>query len=95
MATHAKTASLSRSEPALVVIEPTGGAVWPRLREAWDNRELLWFLTLRDIKARYVQTALGWFWTIFQPLGLMLVFPFAFTDSATSRRTVCLIRCSL
>jgi lipopolysaccharide transport system permease protein len=36
------------------------------------------FLTLRDIKARYVQTALGWFWTVFQPLGLMLVFLFAF-----------------
>lgn len=64
--------------PVVVVIEPTGGAVWPRLREAWGNRELLWFLTLRDIKARYVQTALGWFWTIFQPLGLMLVFLFAF-----------------
>ena len=63
----------------VVVIEPTGGAVWPRLREAWDSRELLRFLTLRDIKARYVQTALGWFWTIFQPLGLMLVFTFAFS----------------
>lgn len=78
MATRAETASLSRSEPAVVVIQPTGGAVWPRLREAWENRELLWFLTLRDIKARYVQTALGWVWTFFQPLGLMLVFLFAF-----------------
>jgi ABC-type polysaccharide/polyol phosphate export permease len=64
--------------PAVVVIEPTGGAVWPRLREAWEHRELLFFLTLRDIKARYVQTVLGWFWTVFQPLGLMLVFLFAF-----------------
>jgi ABC-type polysaccharide/polyol phosphate export permease len=78
MATRAETASLSRSSPSVVMIEPTRGAVWPRLREAWDNRELLWFLTLRDIKARYVQTALGWFWTIFQPVGLMLVFLFAF-----------------
>jgi lipopolysaccharide transport system permease protein len=62
----------------VVVIQPTGGAVWPRLREAWENRELLLFLTLRDIKARYVQTMLGWLWTVFQPLGLMLVFTFVF-----------------
>ena len=62
----------------MVVIQPTRGAIWPRLREAWENRELLYFLTLRDIKARYVQTALGWFWTVFQPLGLMLVFTFVF-----------------
>jgi len=78
MATDAK--ARSRSAPALpvVVIQPTGGAAWPRVREAWENHELLLFLTLRDIKARYVQTMLGWFWTVFQPLGLMLIFTFVF-----------------
>jgi ABC-type polysaccharide/polyol phosphate export permease len=78
MATVEQTRMMPPSDRGVVVIQPTGGAVWPRLREAWENRELLLFLTLRDIKARYVQTALGWFWTVFQPLGLMLVFTFAF-----------------
>ena len=62
----------------VTVIEPTAGHVRPRVVEAWRNRDLFWFLTLRDIKARYVQTRLGWLWTVAQPLGIMLVFAFAF-----------------
>jgi lipopolysaccharide transport system permease protein len=62
----------------VTVIEPTAGHVRPRLAEAWRNRDLFWFLTLRDIKARYVQTRLGWVWTVAQPFGMMLVFAFAF-----------------
>jgi ABC-type polysaccharide/polyol phosphate export permease len=72
------TVARDRPTPQVVVIQPTGGAVWPRVREAWENRELLLFLAQRDIKARYVQTMLGWVWTVFQPLGLMLVFTFVF-----------------
>jgi lipopolysaccharide transport system permease protein len=61
------------------VIESTAGAVGPRLREAWQNRELLYFLTLREVKVRYAQTILGWLWAIVQPLGMTLVFTFAFS----------------
>ena len=46
------------------MIEPTRGAVLPRIREAWHARELLWFLTLRDLKVRYAQTVLGWLWAV-------------------------------
>jgi lipopolysaccharide transport system permease protein len=63
----------------VAVIEPTRGAVLPRLREAWHARELLWFLTLRDLKVRYAQTVLGWLWAIVQPLGMTLVFTLAFS----------------
>ena len=42
------------------------------LREVWQYRELLYFLTWRDIKIRYKQTALGLAWTIIQPLFVAL-----------------------
>lgn len=44
------------------------------LREIWDCRELLYFLTWRDIKVRYKQTAIGATWAIIQPLFMMLIF---------------------
>jgi lipopolysaccharide transport system permease protein len=59
------------------VIEPRSGWAFPSLAELWQYRELLYFLTWRDIKVRYSQTLLGGAWAIVQPLGLMLVFTFA------------------
>jgi lipopolysaccharide transport system permease protein len=50
----------------------------PKFAELWHFRELLYFLTWRDIKVRYSQTVLGGAWAIFQPVMLMLVFTFAF-----------------
>jgi lipopolysaccharide transport system permease protein len=44
------------------------------LRELWDYRELLYFLTWRDVKIRYKQTAFGGAWAVLQPLLLMGVF---------------------
>jgi lipopolysaccharide transport system permease protein len=61
-----------------VVIEPRSGWAIPKFAELWHYRELLYFLTWRDIKVRYSQTLLGGAWAIFQPLILMLVFTFAF-----------------
>ena len=40
--------------------------------ELWQHRELLYFLTWRDIKVRYKQTALGVTWAILQPLAIAL-----------------------
>ncbi len=48
------------------------------LGELWTYRELLYFLTLRDIKVRYKQTVLGAAWAILQPLATMLVFSLFF-----------------
>jgi lipopolysaccharide transport system permease protein len=48
------------------------------LRELWRYRELLFILTLRDIKLRYKQTVLGAAWAILQPLATMLVFSLFF-----------------
>jgi lipopolysaccharide transport system permease protein len=44
----------------------------------WAFRELLYFLTLRDIKVRYKQTELGVAWAIIQPLLTMLIFSLFF-----------------
>jgi lipopolysaccharide transport system permease protein len=38
--------------------------------ELWQHRELLYFLTWRDIKVRYKQTVLGVTWAILQPLAV-------------------------
>jgi lipopolysaccharide transport system permease protein len=49
------------------------------LRDLWDYRELLYFLTWRDIKVRYKQTAMGAAWAIIQPLVTMLLFTLFFS----------------
>jgi lipopolysaccharide transport system permease protein len=41
--------------------------------ELWRYRELLYFLTWRDIKVRYKQAVLGAAWAIFQPLAMMII----------------------
>jgi lipopolysaccharide transport system permease protein len=58
----------------LTVIEPPRGWTSLGLRELWTYRELLYFLSWRDIKVRYKQTALGAAWAIIQPFSTMVVF---------------------
>lgn len=53
---------------------PSKGWVALGLRELYAYRELLYFLTWRDIKVRYKQTVLGAAWAILQPLFTMLIF---------------------
>jgi homopolymeric O-antigen transport system permease protein len=60
------------------VIQPIRGWRLLDLRELWSYRELVYFLTWRDIKVRYKQTALGVAWAILQPLALMAVFTLLF-----------------
>ncbi len=64
----------AESRPELIRIRPSGGWRAIDVREFWQYRELLWFLTLRDIKLRYNQTALGVAWAVLQPLFTMAVF---------------------
>src|SRR4051812_19633427 len=60
--------------PEVTRIRPSRGWRAVDLREVWRYRELLWFLTLRDVKLRYKQTALGVAWAVIQPLFTMGVF---------------------
>jgi lipopolysaccharide transport system permease protein len=59
-------------------IRPSQGWVSLGLGELWEYRELLYFLTWRDIKVRYKQTVLGAAWAIIQPFFTMVVFSLFF-----------------
>jgi len=61
-------------EPPLTIIERGWTRRFLDWREFWVFRELLYFLTWRDVKVRYKQTILGALWAIIQPLAMMLVF---------------------
>lgn len=58
----------------ITLITPSTGWAPLRLRELLEYRELLYFLTWRDIKIRYKQTALGAAWAVIQPFFTMVVF---------------------
>ncbi|HEY6047340.1 MAG TPA: ABC transporter permease [Pyrinomonadaceae bacterium] len=66
------------SAPPEFLIESEQSGVRLNLGELWRFRELLYFLTLRDIKVRYKQTLLGITWVLIQPLLTMLIFTLVF-----------------
>jgi len=59
---------------AITVIRPSRGWISLNLHDLWEYRELLYFLTWRDVKVRYKQTVLGAAWAIIQPFFTMVVF---------------------
>jgi lipopolysaccharide transport system permease protein len=61
-----------------IIIKPSRGWLTLRLNDLWQYRELLYFLTWRDIKVRYKQTVLGAAWAIIQPFFTMVVFTLFF-----------------
>ncbi len=65
-------------EQPVTVIEPHKGWIPFDLRDFWQYRDLLYILTMRDIRVRYKQTLLGAAWAIIQPLFTMLIFSLFF-----------------
>jgi lipopolysaccharide transport system permease protein len=66
---------LQSSLPEEPVVEIKANRKWLaiNLKEIWAYRELLYFLTWRDVKVRYKQTLLGVAWVVIQPLMTMLI----------------------
>lgn len=62
----------------LIVIEANKPWSLAHFKEMWAFRELLYFLTWRDVTVRYKQTGLGIAWAIMQPLFTMVVFTLFF-----------------
>lgn len=58
----------------LVTIESRRSRIGLNLRELWHYRELLYFLTWRDVKVRYKQTVIGVLWVVLQPLLSTIIF---------------------
>ncbi len=54
-------------------------ATLSHLVELVRYRELIVNLTIRELKARYKNSVLGFFWSLLNPLGMMLVFTVVFT----------------
>jgi lipopolysaccharide transport system permease protein len=73
----ARESVTNKGLPSLTISPPSGWASIG-LKELWEYRELLYFLTWRDIKVRYKQTALGAAWAIIQPFFMMVVFSLFF-----------------
>ncbi|MGH7469596.1 MAG: ABC transporter permease [Longimicrobiales bacterium] len=73
---------MSSMAPSVLRIAPTRGWVSLRLSEVWQYRELLYFLTWRDIKVRYRQTVLGVLWAILVPVVSTGLFTLVFARMA-------------
>jgi len=63
-------------------IKPGGSVASLDLAEIWKYRELLYFLTLRDIKIRYKQTLIGVAWVVLQPVLTTAIFTIIFSTFA-------------
>ena len=73
---------MSAEKRDLVTIEPTKGWKMVDLKELFRYRELIYFLTWRDLKVRYKQTILGVAWAIIQPVMTMVIFSVFFGELA-------------
>ncbi len=65
-----------------IVLRPSKGWASLNLRDLWTYRELLFFMTWRDLKVRYKQTVLGVSWAVLQPFLTMVVFSIFFGNLA-------------
>lgn len=77
----ADMASMGNVKPVTLILPPRG---WQLINagELWRFRELIYFLTWRDVKVRYKQTLLGAAWAILQPLLMMFIFTIFFGGMA-------------
>jgi lipopolysaccharide transport system permease protein len=70
--------TVSRKELPVTYLRPAHGWIPLNLSALWAYRELVYFLTWRDIKVRYKQAALGITWAIIQPVVQMVIFTVIF-----------------
>lgn len=75
------TAALTQADPpdsSVVIIEPPKRFAALNLGDLWLYRELIYFMTWRDLKVRYKQTVLGVLWAVIKPFMTMVVFSIFF-----------------
>jgi lipopolysaccharide transport system permease protein len=49
-----------------------------RLADVTSSRELLWNLTLRELRGKYKRSVLGWAWSLLNPLSTMVIYTIVF-----------------
>lgn len=67
-----------KTSEEVIYLRPSRGWIHLNLKDLWRYRELIYFLTWRDVKVRYKQTVLGAGWAILQPLINMVVLTIIF-----------------
>src|SRR5512138_596464 len=70
--------TVTKREYPVTYLRPARGWISLNLSALWAYRELVYFLTWRDIKVRYKQAALGVTWAIIQPVVNMVIFTLIF-----------------
>lgn len=60
------------------LIQPTKNWLRINWKELWHYRELIWILTLRDVKVQYAQTLIGISWALLKPILSILILSFVF-----------------
>ena len=70
------------STPETILLRPSRGWSALNLRDLWIYRELVVFMTWRDLIVRYKQTILGAAWAIINPLVNMIVLQVVFGNFA-------------
>ncbi len=71
---------------ALVLTDRAIGIV-PKVQELWRFRELIRNLVSRDLKSRYKSSALGYVWSLLNPLLMIVLFYFVFAILLKSQVT--------
>ena len=51
-------------------------------REIYQNRELIWALSLKELRVRYKRSALGFLWALLNPLLMMVILTVVFSTIA-------------
>ena len=73
-----ETTRRDNNQAPVIYLRPSRGWLSLDFKELWRYRELIFFLTWRDIKVRYKQAVLGIAWAVLQPLLTMLIFTVIF-----------------
>jgi lipopolysaccharide transport system permease protein len=55
------------------IIKPEAESLLSHLREVFSYRELIWSLSLRDLRVKYAQTVVGFLWAIIVPIVTLLI----------------------
>lgn len=78
----AEISTNSNSTPEIITLRPSRGWSSLNLRDLWAYKELIYFLTWRDVIVRYKQTVLGAAWAVINPLINMVVLQVVFGNFA-------------
>jgi lipopolysaccharide transport system permease protein len=69
---------LDQMDIPVTTLRPARGWSFGNFHDLWLYRELIFFMTWRDLKVRYKQTILGVAWAVLKPFMTMVVFSIFF-----------------